>query len=120
MGSKVLVVDDDIDICGLISIALKGKGLEVRTAENGNAGISAFLEFQPDIVLLDHRLPDMTGNDVARKLKATPEGKAACIITMTGTDAFGEEIDMALYSGSLKKPFKLADMVQYVEQHMKK
>lgn len=120
MVNKVLVVDDDTDICGLVSIALKGKGLDVRTAETGNTGISVFQEFHPDIVLLDHRLPDMNGNDVARKLKETPEGKAVMIITMTGTDIPGEDLDMTLYSGALKKPFKLSDMVQYVEQHMKK
>ena len=118
MGNKVLVVDDDNDICGLVSIALKSKGIEVMTAETGSDGLSIFQEFHPDIVLLDHRLPDMTGNDVAKKIKES--GKATDIITMTGENVSKDEVDSSLYAGWLQKPFKLADMVQYVETHMNK
>ena len=118
MGNKVLVVDDDSEICGLISIALKSKGMDVRTAETGSAGLTVFLEFHPDIVLLDHRLPDMNGNDVAKKIKETE--KAADIITMTGENVSKDDVDMSLYAGWLQKPFKLVDMVRYVEEHIKK
>ncbi|BAI61722.1 putative response regulator [Methanocella paludicola SANAE] len=118
MTNRVLVVDDNPDICDIVSIALKGKGIEVRTAETGNDGISIFLQFMPDIVLLDYKLPDMDGNDVAKKIKAT--GKATGIIRMTGENVIGNDVDMSLYVGKLQKPFKLAEMVQYVEDHIKK
>ena len=118
MGNKVLVVDDDSDICGLVSTALKNKGLDVRTAETGGAGLAVFQEFSPDIVLLDYRLPDMSGSDVAKKIKES--GKASEIITMTGENVSKEDMDKSLYAGWLQKPFKLADMVRYVEGHIKK
>jgi DNA-binding response OmpR family regulator len=120
MVNKVLVVDDDADICNLISIALTSKGIDVKSAETGGSGISTFFEFKPDIVLLDHRLPDMNGNDVARKIKESDAGKGVDIITMTGEEVSAEDLDKTLYSDKLKKPFKLADMVQFVEKHLKK
>ncbi len=116
--TKVLVVDDNPDICIIVSTALRGKGIDVRTAESGNDGVSVFLQFLPDIVLLDHKLPDMDGNDVAKKIKAT--GRKTDIIRMTGEDVAVNDVDMSLYVGKLQKPFKLADMVQYVEGYVKK
>lgn len=118
MTNKVLVVDDNPDICDIVSMALKGKGIDVRTAETGNDGIVIFMEFSPDIVLLDHKLPDMDGNDVAKRIKDT--GKKTDIIRMTGDSTTSNDVDMSLYAGRLQKPFKLAEMVQYVEDHMKK
>jgi DNA-binding response OmpR family regulator len=118
MANKILVVDDDTDICGLVSIALKSKGFEVKAVETGGDGVKAFIEIKPDIVLLDHRLPDMAGDDVARKIKATEAGKNVSIIMMSGEDTVRS--DEYLYCGTLKKPFKLSDMVEYVEKKLKK
>jgi DNA-binding response OmpR family regulator len=120
MSHKVLVIDDDADICGLVSIALKNKGLDVRVAETGGEGLRSYTEFQPDIVLLDHRLPDMDGNEVARKMKGSSSDKKIPIIAMSGEEVSGEAIDATLYAGRLKKPFRLADMVAYVERHIPK
>ena len=96
MANKVLVVDDSVELCNIINHVLTAKGIEVRAAGNGNAGISLFQDFHPDVVLLDYRLPDMNGNDVARTLKAMPGGNILTIITMTGTDMNEEEQDPAL------------------------
>lgn len=118
MVNKILVVDDNADICTLIRIALTNKGLDVRTAANGRDGVRVFCEFHPDVVLLDYILPDMNGNDVARTIKAT--GHVSYIITMTGEEVSPNDVDKSLYAGSLKKPFNLSDMVRYVESCMKK
>jgi DNA-binding response OmpR family regulator len=118
MGNIILVVDDDADICGLVSIALKNKGFKVKAVETGGEGIKAFGEVKPDIVLLDHRLPDMAGDEVARKIKSTEAGKNVSIIMMSGEDTV--KSDEFLYCGTLKKPFKLSDMVEYVEKKLKK
>jgi DNA-binding response OmpR family regulator len=120
MGNKVLVVDDESNICELVSIALKNKGMDIRTAEAGESGIMTFNEFKPDVVLLDHRLPDMSGNDVARKMKAVEAGKKTRIIMMSGEDKNSMELDTSLYAGWLKKPFKLSYMVEYVEKCLEK
>ena len=119
MRKKILVIDDDPYICELVSLALKTKGHDVMTAMTGEKGIVAVNEFSPDIVLLDHRLPDLSGKDVAERLKKTEAGKKACIIMMSGEDAQPEDLISGLYAGQLKKPFKLSDMVDYIEKRLK-
>ncbi len=116
MGNKVLVIDDDPDICEIVSMALSKKGFFVKTAMDGEHGITVAREYMPDIVLLDNSLPDMDGKDVARSIKETDAGKKAVVIMMTGKESPKSELDTALYSGCLKKPFKLSDMVEYVEK----
>jgi DNA-binding response OmpR family regulator len=58
----------------------------------------------------------MDGKDVARRIKGAGGGKKVTIVMMTGKEAPKAEIDTTLYSGCLKKPFKLSDMVEYVEK----
>jgi len=116
MGNSVLVIDDDLDICEIVGMALSKKGFVVRTAVNGEEGIAIAHENMPDIVLLDNTLPDMDGKDVALRIKETAGGKNTIIVMMTGKEAPKGEIDTTLYSGCLKKPFRLSDMVEYVEK----
>ena len=116
MGNSVLVIDDDPDICEIVSMALSKKGFIVKAALSGEQGITLAHEGMPDIVLLDNTLPDMDGKDVARRIKDTSWGKKTIIVMMTGKEAPKSEIDTSLYSGCLKKPFKLSDMVDYVEK----
>jgi DNA-binding response OmpR family regulator len=116
MGINILVIDDDPDICEIVSMALSKKDFAVRTAMSGEQGIAIAHEHMPDIVLLDNTLPDMDGKDVARRIKGAGGGKKVTIVMMTGKEAPKAEIDTTLYSGCLKKPFKLSDMVEYVEK----
>ncbi len=116
MGNSILVIDDDPDICELVSMALSKKGFVVTTALSGDQGIKISSESMPDLILLDNTLPDMDGKEVARRIKETDVGKKAIIVMMTGKEAPRGEIDTSLYSGCLKKPFKLSDMVEYVEK----
>ncbi len=116
MANDVLVVDDDPDICEIVSMALSKKGFIVRAAMSGEQGIALARESMPDIVLLDNTLPDIEGREVARRIKDMAGGEKAIIVMMTGKEAPRGEIDTALYSGCLKKPFKLSDMAEYVER----
>jgi two-component system OmpR family response regulator len=116
MGDNILVIDDDPDICEIVSLALSKKGYVVRIAMSGEQGIAVAYEHMPDIVLLDNTLPDMDGKEVARRIKGTAGGKKVTIVMMTGKEAPKGEIDTSLYSGCLKKPFRLSDMVEYVEK----
>ncbi len=116
MTNDVLVVDDDPDICEIVSMTLTKKGFTVRAAMSGEQGIALARESMPHIVLLDNTLPDIEGKDVARRIKEIAGGKQAIIVMMTGKEAPRSEIDTTLYSGCLKKPFKLSDMAEYVER----
>ena len=67
---KILVIDDDIDICHLLKKFLTKNNYEVTTAHNGQAGLKLLDEFQPDLVLTDFRLGDMDGSTVIQSIKS--------------------------------------------------
>jgi DNA-binding response OmpR family regulator len=66
----LLFIEDDDGIRLALSMALEDEGYSVREAPNGAAGLASFRESPPDLVLLDLRLPDMSGFDVCRALRA--------------------------------------------------
>lgn len=117
MEKKVLVVDDDPNICELVSIALSTKGYRVKTAQTGQEGITDVKEFLPDLILLDMTLPDMEGIDVAKKIKDTEEGKKAPILMMSGRSVSLSEVDGDLFAGILNKPFSLSDLAKEAERY---
>lgn len=65
---KILVIDDEIAIRDLIELVLKRENYQVKTAENGAAGLMEIGSFQPDLVLLDIMLPDCSGYDLCREI----------------------------------------------------
>ncbi len=68
---SLLFIEDDDAIRLALSMALEDEGYEVREAPDGKSGLAAFGEREPDLVLLDLRLPDMSGFEVCRSLRAT-------------------------------------------------
>ncbi len=69
MKKKVLIIDDDIDICALLSRLLTREGYETEVAHSGNKGIAKFKDVNFDIVLCDYRLGDKEGREVLMEIK---------------------------------------------------
>ncbi len=67
---SLLFVEDDDSIRLALRLALEDEGYEVREAPDGRSGLNAFIEREPDLVLIDLRLPDMSGFDVCRTIRA--------------------------------------------------
>lgn len=80
----ILIVDDDEDTAVSLSVLLEGDGYETRTAASGSAALLHASEFQADVVLLDISLPDMSGHEVARQLRANPPRSNLLLIALTG------------------------------------
>ena len=71
MGTKLLVIDDDPNICDLLKFYFENEGYEVKTANDGIEGLSYFKMYEPDLVLLDLMLPkNKDGNQVCREIRA--------------------------------------------------
>lgn len=87
---RVLVVDDNVDSAESLAMLLKHAGHAARTAFHGAAALKAVEEHSPEVVLLDIGMPQMDGYEVARRLRAMPQGKDALLVAVTG---WGQEED---------------------------
>ena len=81
MKKKILIIDDDLDMCTLLSRFLTKKGFEAEVSHNGAKGIARFNEELFDIVLCDYRLGDKDGKDVLLKIKDIKPETIVIIIT---------------------------------------
>ena len=108
--TRVLVVDDDVELVALLREYLEGEGFTVATAHDGEAGLRAATEGAPDLVVLDVMLPKLGGFDVLRRLR---ERSSLPVIMLS---ARGEEVDrvVGLELGAdnyLPKPFSPRELV---------
>ncbi len=78
---RILVVDDEIDICTLLKGFLERKGYVVETAHTGSDGLKALSKSEFDLVLTDFRLPDQTGLELLKQMKAANPNVAVVVIT---------------------------------------
>ena len=90
MANKILVVDDDLNICELLKLYLENDGYVVYTANDGKEAVDVFKNKTPDLVLLDIMLPKMDGWQVCREIRKT---SSVPIIMLT---AKGETFDKVL------------------------
>ncbi|MEU4211640.1 response regulator transcription factor [Streptomyces sp. NPDC026206] len=88
--SRVLLIEDDRAVRDGVTLTLRRRGHEVEAAATGEAGLTALDSFRPDLVLLDLMLPDTSGFEVCRRIRATQQ---IPIIMLT---ARGDDIDVVL------------------------
>jgi two-component system, OmpR family, response regulator CpxR len=108
--SRILVIDDDIDLCELISDYLASEGFALDTVHNGEEGVRQALTGDHDLVVLDVMLPGMSGFDVLRRIRAA---SAVPVLMLT---ARGDDVDriVGLEMGAddyLPKPFNPRELV---------
>ena len=82
---SVLIIDDDPLIRKTLSTHLSKTGFEVSLAENGEDGLARMAEADPELVLLDIRLPDIDGLEVLRRIRQGPRRRAS-VVVMTAYD----------------------------------
>ena len=109
---RILVVDDDADFAGLLEDALQGPH-DVAVARNALEAATRLAEFQPDLVLLDVRLPDVSGLEVCRHFRDRKAGGPGPAIFVMS--AYGRELGKAALRRSgadafLSKPVRIADL----------
>ncbi len=108
-AGRVLVVDDDRDLCDLLSDFLIEEGYDVSRAYAGRDAIDAARGSPPDAVLLDLRLPDVSGVAVGRALRETASTRDVRIVIISGDRAALARSRHELGAHSfLEKPFSLA------------
>jgi two-component system OmpR family response regulator len=108
---RVLVVDDEPNICALLSATLRLTGFDVRVASGGHAALVAAEEYEPDLVVLDVMLPDLDGFQVAQRLRSS--GSGVPVLFLTARDAVEDRISGLTVGGDdyVTKPFSLEEVV---------
>ncbi|NML48150.1 response regulator [Ramlibacter sp. G-1-2-2] len=81
---RVLVVDDNADAAESLGVLMEMEGHAAHIAHTGQEALAVAPEFRPDVVFLDIGLPDVSGYDVARRLRAMPAGERAMLVALTG------------------------------------
>jgi two-component system OmpR family response regulator len=110
-AAKILVVDDEANICALLSATLRLTDFEVRVAHGGHDALAAAKEFEPDLVVLDVMLPDLDGFEVAQRLRAT--GAPVPVLFLTARDSVEDRISGLTVGADdyVTKPFSLEEVV---------
>jgi two-component system response regulator VicR len=81
--TKIAIIEDDQAISQMYRIKFETEGYTVETAENGKTGLQLIDSMRPDIILLDLMMPEMNGDEMLQKLRATPWGKDIKVIILT-------------------------------------
>lgn len=105
---RILVIEDKRENRLLLVKMLSSLGFEVRAAENGLEGVSLWKSWEPHLIWMDMRMPEMDGYEATRQIRATLKGEATVIIALTAS-AFEEERSLILSTGCndfVRKPFR--------------
>jgi len=114
----VLVVDDEKDLREALSAALSYEGINVLTAEDGEAGLRVALSEKPALILLDITMPKKDGLEVLKDLRADEWGKEVKVIVMTAHDDMGKIAEVLEAGGDeyvVKTDVSLAEIVAKVK-----
>ena len=111
---RILVVDDDVSYREALMSGLKAEGFYVASAADGRAALRAFSDFNFDAVILDLRLPDISGTEVCRQLRLTSD------VSILMLSASADEVDVVLSfelgaDDYVTKPLRMRELVARIE-----
>ena len=116
MAISVLVIDDEEDYRIIIQEVLRGGGMDVRLAKDGEEGLRMIKEKPADIVLVDWMMPRMDGEQFCRAMRAEPTLKDLPVLMLTVKQTADEELE-ALHFGVddfVVKPFRAPELLARV------
>ena len=109
METKLLIVDDDPNICDMLKLYFENEGYKVKTASDGIEGVQSFKLYEPDLVLLDIMMPKKDGWQVCREIREI-SSKPVIMITAKG-DVFDKVLGLELGADDfIVKPFDLKEL----------
>jgi len=119
---RILVVDDEADVTDLLAYHLKAAGFDVEAVNNPNKSVGLARTFEPDLVILDVMMPELSGIQICRMMRADPKLKGVPVIFLT---ARAEETDriQGLESGAddyICKPFSVKELILRVKSILRR
>jgi len=122
LPERILVVDDDRDICRSIEVVLRLEGYDVRIAHEGEEALEQATSVQPDLVLLDMMMPGIDGYEVTKRLRHDPRTATASIIMLTARALPAYKV-LGLTAGCddyIVKPFDPSELVARVQSALRR
>lgn len=83
---KIVIIEDEVAISQMYKVKFELSGYDVTVAENGRLGLEAIQKVNPDIVLMDLLMPEMTGYETLKALRAIPEYRDLSVIMLTNVE----------------------------------
>ncbi|MBP9853327.1 MAG: response regulator transcription factor [Candidatus Omnitrophica bacterium] len=122
---NIVLIDDDKELCDITASVLSKEGYVVYTFQNANEGIDFAKDGNPNLILLDMMMPEMSGDDAIKKIKRIPSLKDIPVLFLTalvsGDDDvkdLGLKIDGIFYP-ALGKPFDIPQLLEAIEDHIR-
>ncbi len=122
MGSRILVVEDETDLAELVAFNLRAAGHDVSVVHDGHAALAEIQRAQPDLLVLDVMLPDLSGVEVCRRLRRSPDTARLPVLMLT---ARSDEVDRIVgfevgADDYVPKPFSPRELVLRVESILRR
>ena len=112
---KILIIDDENLVRSVINIALTNKGYKVYEADNGKTGIQMFIDIDPDIVITDVNMPEMSGIEVTKNIKENKVDADVVIMTGYGTEELIIEALRVGASNYINKPVDFKELFNILD-----
>jgi len=113
---KILIVDDEQQICEAVKMLLEFHGHEVITAGNGNEALALFDQGRFDLVITDYTMPGMKGDELALALKARVPGQPVLMLTAHAEMIKTAAVPLTGVDQLVSKPFRFADLQNAIEK----
>lgn len=116
--TKILVAEDERDIRDLIAFTLRFANFDVELALNGDEAVEKALQIKPDLILMDVRMPKMTGYEACRELKSNAEMDSVPVVFLSAKGQ-ESEINKGMSVGGadyILKPFAPDDLIKQVKR----
>ena len=119
MKSRVLIADDEKNMRWVLRQALEGEGHEVAEAVDGKEALAAVADQEPDVMILDHKMPAPDGMEVLRRIRARDQQFPIIMLTAHGNVQTAVEAMKAGASEYLTKPFDLEELKISIEKALR-
>jgi DNA-binding response OmpR family regulator len=113
---RILVIEDEEPLARFLKWELETAGFAVQTEPRGQSGLAFAAEHRPDLIILDLRLPDMHGYDVARELRRLYQPWDVPILMLTAMNAPVDQVRGFAFGAEayLTKPYELEELLQTI------
>lgn len=119
---NILIIEDSLYLAESIKDALEMHGFTVHVAPNGKNGLDYAIANHPDLILLDIRLPDISGYEVYHALQKDDWGKKAKVTILTASESIesvSKNVNLPLKFVLFKPNQSLTDIITHIEKRLK-